>query len=278
MLRRQGFGPWRAYQLNGIDLAKWTVQDKFTDELEVSPGLAVVPAVGGVGEVVTSTNDAISERQVSIPLAPGAGDIQGFERLLDELRQLVYAHNLVLRRVRANPAGRGEHVTEAGVVLKSLVANETGYLGRAARFTLTLVLPGVWFRDLKPTAQWVRPGEKRPLTRLSHGTAPIRDAIVLLPGPVAKTEVRDCQSGSGFIWQGTCVEGESLRVKPGDAKAHVVDGAGRVKRDVSGGLYGVPEGWLRLCGNKTGIIGVDIKVEGGTSETQVGFEARRCWQ
>lgn len=163
-------------------------------------------------------------------------------------------------------------------------------VGNHARFTVTLSLPGVFWRS--PDAlDWVGPAGSlaaQTIDTLTGSTAPIQDAVFLVKGPITNPAIRDTTTGWSVRLNGPVAAGQAWRVNTatwstrvgaltlGSADTAGTDQTANTEADTPSGRFldltpayypGVNQ--RRLLAGVTG--------SGATTATQLSIRARKAY-
>lgn len=160
------------------------------------------------------------------------------------------------------------------------VSEPVYYPDRAADHTITLAIPGVFFRDPAPISTAALAAQANvvaaPLTALAGGSGPISDAVVRVAGPCTQVSVSDPASGTGLSWSGALAAGSYLYLDAASLSARIStsasawDSGGTV---VTGGLDYPGAGPLQLWPQPA----ISVTGVGRASTTTVMVRARRAF-
>lgn len=180
------------YLLNALDADRWQLLRDTTHQLDVGMRRSSVVIPGRPGEIATG-RDAEAPTMALI-LAPRGADL---DRQLDDVSTLLTAPTLTCTRV-ADGVSRVADVELVGHVWHP----DRMLRHRRAVATVTLSIPGVWWRDpatmdvsLAAGAQTILPAGTPPVDRV--GSAPVTDAIVRFALQAAAPSITDTLTGTG---------------------------------------------------------------------------------
>lgn len=195
-----------AWAVNGVDLgSRWVIEggSLWRPPVTVRRSSVVIPGRHGVipaGPVV------FDEPTVSLTLFAGGATQAEVESFSADLVGLFSVPSLTVTRtsggVSASAAAQLVSIAPAGF-----------WLGRGARFTVLLALPGVFLRGAVASSSAIPASADVTgvvVDSLTGSTGPITDAIVRVSGPATAITVTDAATGTGLSWTGELAEGEYL--------------------------------------------------------------------
>lgn len=216
----------------GVELKKVTVPG-VREASEVVPGVdGVIPALAEDYEPGVYALDMMVRGSNEDGVIP-ADSVGEFRKNLDHLLALFSTrHRLLDVREVVDASGT---VRQASMKRLDAITPEVE-VGALARFTVTLSIPGVFWRDLNPL-DWVGAAGSSTLqtpATLAGATAPIQDAIFLVKGPIANPTIRDSMTGWELRLNRSLTASEFWRVNSGTWSTRVGSSLTLASTDTAG--------------------------------------------
>lgn len=264
------------FELSGVNLSRFGIQRGTTLRAGAATEMATVQVPGRSGAIITSSQPVYSPGQWVgnfrvRPREAQPGTDQGqaeMDALIDGLSRLAYkpGQNLV-RVLPALDYDGGTRRQAAAVTAQSVTFGE--YLaGFYQDVTVTLAMPGVFFRDENPVTTDIDGGYAG---GLAGGSGPIFDPIIRLYGPFERATVTG-QGGTGVSWTGAVTAGRVLAIDVATLSA-TINGtpAGHVDYPPAGPLELWPTG-------PNGSIPITVSLSGASTSTRrPSITARRSY-
>lgn len=196
------------WSMNGVLLNDpgrgWSLQRGSTYRAPVTARRVVVNIPGRAGDIIAGLTGDVEAPTVTLEWLVQRPTVAALTTACDDLALLLSTPGATLARtITDGPASP----VDAVVSLVSMSGQDglTVAPGIAScRVTAQLSLPGAYWRG--PATDVALPGGLAPV--LTGSTAPIRDAVVRVSGPMSAITVRDSVSGSSITWSGALTAGQ----------------------------------------------------------------------
>lgn len=196
----------------GVELRKVVIPGT-REANEVVPGVdGVIPSMNDDYDAATYTLDMFVRGSNEDGVVP-ADSVGRLRANLDHL-VAIFSKRHALLDVR-------EVVDAAGTVRQAMMKRQDSFVpeiapGLSAKFTVQLVIPGVYWRSLS-AVDWVGGAgvvnSSQVVTTVEGSTGAINDAVLLVKGPITNPKVADPYGTGAFVqYRGTLAAGDVWRV------------------------------------------------------------------
>lgn len=200
-----------AYSINGIDLDRWDVMLGTTHQLNALMSRSVVSVPGMDGEIVSGRSVAEAPL-LTLVLDPKKTATATLDQMVDDLATLLAAPTITVQRVTTSSTRQA---------IGSLVGHtwdpNAFYTDQISSVTITLSIPGVWWRDTATADTALVAGSNTLTTAV--GSAPITDAIIRFALDAANPSLTDTATGTGISVAYDATATEYIYVDAGQLQA-----------------------------------------------------------
>jgi hypothetical protein len=277
------------YNVGGLPMNdpadRWWVLDGSTVALGVTRR-PIAPTVPGLDGVVPWYQEDITDQMLTLLMAVNPYGPDNPEKL----RSALFHHFNSMSALTIERIAYGTSTFADGKLSACSDLARTAD-GSGLMFTVVFNIPGAYFRD-ETADTWTQanPGSGTIYTidTLDGGTAPVKDALIRISGPIAIPNLLDVNSGTGFVFR-TLGSGERVIVNAANYTAYVVTtdtwsvsaGTDATKYLAAYGP-GSADRPITLLPRPTlpDIVNTSVKLKltaSGTAGTELGVQARRAF-
>ena len=178
------------YSINGIDLDRWDVMLGTTHQLGATMARSVVSVPGMDGEII-SGRSAAEAPLLTLVLDPKKTATTTLDAAVDDLATLLSAPTITVQRITT-----GSTRQAVGVLVGHTWDPNMFYTDQLSSVSITLSIPGVWWRDTATADSTLVAGSNTLTTAV--GSAPITDAIIRFALDAANPSLTDVATGTGI--------------------------------------------------------------------------------